>query len=63
MFTSKNSTPLRILALFLKRILFIHEGHRERGGGQSRLPAGSLMWDLIPGPQDHNLNQKQMLNH
>ena len=24
---------------------------------------GSLMWDSIPGPQDHALSQRQMLNH
>ena len=47
--------------------LFIHERHRERGRdtgrGRSRLPAGSPMWDSIPGPQDHDLYQRQMLNH
>ena len=26
---------------------------RERSRGRSRLHAGSLMWDLIPGLQDH----------
>ena len=30
---------------------------------RSRFPAGSLMWDLIPGLQDHDLSQRQMLNH
>ena len=50
-------------------MLFIHERHRERerereretgrdtgrdtGRGRSRLHAGSLMWDLILGLQDH----------
>ena len=41
--------------------------HRERGRstgrGRSRLHAGSPMWDWIPGPRDHDLNQRQMLNH
>ncbi|CAD7677563.1 unnamed protein product [Nyctereutes procyonoides] len=39
--------------LFVLRILFIHERHRKRGRdtgrGRSRLHAGSLTWDLIPG--------------
>ena len=52
---------------FLRFYLFIHERERERGRdtgrGRSRLPAGSLMWDLILGPQDHDLSQRQMLNH
>ena len=34
--------------------------HRQR---ESRLPAGSLMQDSIPGPRDHDLSQRQMLNH
>ena len=52
--------------LFLKNFI-IHERHGERGKdigrGRSRLPAGSLMWDSIPGPWDHDLHQKQTLNH
>ena len=47
--------------------LFIHERHTERGRdigrGRSRLPAGSLMWDSIPGLQGHALSWRQMLNH
>ena len=35
----------------------------ERGKGRSRVPVGSLMWDLIPGLSDHTLSQKQTLNH
>ena len=38
---------------FLRFYLFIHEGHRERGRGSSRLPAGSRMRDSIPGPRGH----------
>ena len=30
---------------------------------EARSPAGSPMWDLIPGPRDHYLSQRQMLNH
>ena len=43
-------------------ILFIYswETHRDRdtGRGRSRLHAGSLMWDLIPGLQDYTLGQR-----
>ena len=44
--------------------LFIHERHRERergrdtGRGRSRLHAGSLKWDSIPGLQDRALGQR-----
>ena len=34
-----------------------------RGRGKNRLHAGSLMWDSIPGPQDHTLGQRQVLKH
>ena len=49
---------------FLRFYLFVHERHRERGRntgrGRSRLPVGSLMWDSIPGLQDHTLSRKQI---
>ena len=38
------------------------ERDRDIGRGRGRLPAGSLMQDWIPGPQDHDLSQRQMLN-
>ena len=52
---------------FLKRFyLFMHDRHTERGRdigrGKSRLPVESPMWDSIPGPQGHDLSQRQMLN-
>ena len=56
-----------VLVFFLRFYLFIHERPRERergrdaGRGRSRLPAGSLTWDLIPGPRGHDLSQRQML--
>ena len=30
------------------------ERGRDKGRGRSRLPMGSRMQDLIPGPQDHD---------
>ena len=48
---------------FYFRILFIHEKHTHtetQAEGESRLFAGGLMWDLISGPQDHDLNQRQI---
>ena len=38
------------------------ERDRDTGRGRSRLPAGRLMWDSIPGPQDHDLSQRQTFN-
>ena len=47
--------------------LFMRETKRERGRdtgrGRSRLPAGSPMQKLILGLWDHNLSQRQMINH
>ena len=50
--------------------LFMRDTHTERerergrdtGRGRSRLHAGSLMWDSIPGLQDRALGQRQVLN-
>ena len=43
---------------------FIRDRKRdaETGRGRSRLHAGSLTWDLIPGLRDHTLGRRQMLN-
>ena len=38
------------------------ERSRDIDRGRNRLPAGSPMWDSIPGPWDHTLSQRQMLN-
>ena len=45
----------------------MRDAERERGKdggrGRSRLHAGSPMWDSIPGLQDHDLGERQALNH
>ena len=61
---SNEKTFCRWLWHFFERFyFFIHERHTERGRdigrGRSRLPMGSPVWDSIPGPQDHALNQRQ----
>ena len=38
------------------------ERGRDTGRWRSRLPVGSPMWDSMPGPWDHALNPRQMLN-
>ena len=46
--------------------LFIHEGHRERQRPRQRekqAPCGKPDARLIPGTRDHDLSQRQMLNH
>ena len=45
--------------------LFMRDTERGRdiGRGRSRLPAGSPIWDSIPGPQDHDASPRQTLNH
>ena len=48
---------------FFKRFyLFIHERHRERQR-KKQAPTGSPMQDSIPGPWNHYLSERQMLNH
>ena len=39
------------------------ERQRHRQKEKQAPPRGSLMWDSNPGPQDHDLSQRQMLNH
>ena len=44
----------------------MRDTHRERQRPRQRekqAPAGSLMQNSIPGPRDHNLSQRQTLNH
>ena len=66
MFPLRFSTPFLFFKDFI--YLFIRDTQREaetqaEGEGRSRPHAGSPMWDSIPGPQDHDLSQKQMLHH
>ena len=48
------------LFFFLRFYLYIHERHTQRGKDigrvRSRHPAGSLKWDLILRPRDHDLS-------
>ena len=48
MFIKKN--------VFLRFCLFMRDTDtgRDIGRGRSRVLAGNLMWDLIPGPQNHD---------
>ena len=63
----------RFVWVFFKKILYISLTERvspSRGSGRQRerekqAPHGAgspMMWDSIPGPWDHDLSQKQMLN-
>ena len=57
---------LSFFLFFLRLFIYSRETtERSRGidRGRNRFPAWSLMWDLIPGPQFHNLSRRQMLNH
>ena len=61
---------LAYLLNFFFKLLFIYDRHtvrerergRDTGRGRSRLPAGSPMWDLTPGPRDQGLSQRQTVN-
>ena len=66
--SSPDSSPFFHISFFfvyfLKRFyLFTPERHRDIGGGRSRLPRGEPEQDWIPGPQDHDLSERQRLNH
>ena len=54
---------LNFVCLFVCLYMRDIERGRDIGRGRSRLPAGSLVLKLIPGPQDHDLSQRQTLNH
>ena len=59
---------MNINMIFFFKILFIHERHSRERETETQAEGdevceGSLIRDSIPGPQDHNLSQKQMLNY
>ena len=56
-----NLNFLKILFIKERESMSREEGQREREM-QTPLWAGSLMWNLIPGPWDYDLSQRQMLN-
>ena len=68
-FSCKLKSLKLILPFFKRFYLFIHERHKEREAESQAetqaetLHAGSLMWDLILGLQDHTLGRRQVLNH
>ena len=47
---------------FFKDFIYSWERGRDTGRRGSRLPAGSLIWDSIPGLRDHALSWRQTLN-
>ena len=58
---------LCLCIFFFFKVLFIHKRHtdsgRDIGRGRSRLSMKNPMQDLNPGPRDHDLSQRQMLNY
>ena len=66
LYKKKNLSWLSFIYLFFKDFLYLFmrdtERGRDTGRGRSRLPVRSLMWVLIPGPRDHDLSWRQMLN-
>ena len=56
-----------VFILFFEDFIYLFMRDTERGRdtvrGRSRLSAGGPMQDLIPGPRDHDLSPRQMLNH
>ena len=58
---------LRKIYIIFKDFIYLFmrdtDWEAEIGRGRSRLPVGTLMQDLNLGPRDHNLSQRQTLNH
>ena len=55
-----------VLSLFLRFYLFMTDTQREwqrHGQREKQDPCRGMMWDSIPGLQDHILSQRQTLNH
>ena len=56
-----------MLFTYLFKTLFMRDTQRERGRdigrGRSRVPVRSLIWDWIPGSQDHVMSLRKTLSH
>ena len=60
---AEYTTAMIFFYLFMRDTQRERERERQRyRQRRSRLHAGSPMWDLITGPQDHALGQRQELN-
>ena len=59
----KKEELIKFIFIFLRFYFFMRNTEREgvrgrdTGRGRSSLHAGTLMWDLIPGLQDHALGR------
>ena len=57
-----------VLHGFFKDFIYLFERERAGGGegaekeGEADTPLRSPMWGFIPGPQDHDLSRRQLLN-
>ena len=62
-FSTSSPSSSSFFFYFLK-ILFIWEREREQRERENQTPhwVGSLTWDSIPGPWDHDLSQRQTFN-
>ena len=59
-----GALQLGVLFCFnFKDFIYFFMRDRDIRRGRSRLPAGNPMWESILGPQDHDLSQRQTLNH
>ena len=52
-----------VVVACIKDFTYLFVRDRDTGRGKNRLPTESPMQDLIPGLQDHDLSQRQMLSH
>ena len=52
-----------VFCFFFKILFTYSERGRDIGRGRIRIPVRNLMQDSIPGPRDHTLSWRQILNH
>ena len=57
--TDKKLGYPSLVCVFKKDFIYLLMRDRDIGRGRSRLPVGSLMRDLIPGPRVHDLSGRQ----